>query len=186
MQNLKELLLDLLIAKSLSFGDFTLASGKKSNFYFDARTTTLSAKGAYLIGNVLFDAIVMNNLSSVYIGGLSIGADPIITAVSLISYQKKRPIDGFFVRKEAKAHGKKKRIEGFIKPESSVIIVDDVATTGGSTLNAIQAAEEQGHSVEAVFCLVDRMEGAAELLNEYRFIPIFTREELFNKAGFRG
>jgi len=186
MDNTKRELLDLLIEKSLSFGDFTLASGKKSSFYFDARITTLSSRGSYLIGNVLFDAIKKLGLNSRYIGGLSLGADPITTAVTVVSWQNNMPVDGFLVRKEAKGHGKKKRIEGHIEGGSSVIIVDDVATTGGSTLSAIRAVEEEGHRVEAVLCLVDREEGAGQLLTDYRFIPVFTRTLLFEKAGYKG
>ncbi len=185
MNTMRNELLELLISKSLSFGDFILASGKKSNFYFDARITTLSSQGSYLIGNVLFDLIVRHGLKSRYIGGLSIGADPVTTAVTVISYQKSMPVNGFLVRKEAKGHGRKKRIEGHIEPHSDVIIVDDVATTGGSTLSAVKAVEEEGHSVEAILCLVDREEGAGEMLGKYRFIPLFTRTELFEKSGYR-
>lgn len=183
MDKLKNELLELLIEKSLSFGEFILASGKKSNFYFDARITTLSAQGSYLIGNIICDLIKEYGLKSKYIGGLSIGADPIISSVTVISYQRQMPLDGFLVRKEAKAHGKKKKIEGFIEKGSDVIIVDDIATTGGSTLQAIKAAEEEGHRVEGVFALVDRQEGAKELLKDYNFIPIFTKGLLFEKAG---
>lgn len=186
MNKLKNELLELLIEKSLSFGNFTLSSGKKSNFYFDARICTLSSRGSYLIGNVMLDLICENKVQSDYIGGLSIGADPIITAVSVISYQRQMPINGFLVRKEGKEHGKKKRIEGYIAEGSKVIIVDDVATTGGSTLSAINAAEEAGHSIEAVLCLVDREEGAKELLRSYNFIPLFTKTLLFQKAGYKG
>jgi orotate phosphoribosyltransferase len=157
-------LLDLIRNTSLKFGDFTLTSGKKSKYYIDARLTTLDPKGAYLIGTLINDLVKEKGIKADAVGGLSLGADPISTAVSLVSYLKKTPLRALMVRKEAKAHGMKKRVEGVFNHGDAVIVVEDVISTGGSTLTAIEAIEEEGGRVAAVIGIVDRLMGGREAI----------------------
>jgi orotate phosphoribosyltransferase len=179
MENEREQLRQLLKTQSLMFGDFTLASGKKSTFYFDSKKTTLLPDGAWLTAREVLRAIRKNGIEADAIGGLTLGADPIVCPVAALSHSEGPPLRAFIVRKEAKEHGTGKRIEGNVKPGSRVIIVDDVVTTAGSTLQAIGAAEAAGHTVVAVLCLVDREEGGAEKLAAYPFYPLFKRQEIF-------
>src|SRR3954471_12338602 len=128
---------DIIRKRSLRIGDFTLSSGKKSSYYLDCRMTTLDARGALLIGRIILQRIREYKLHAEAIGGLTMGADPIATAVAVVSAIESQPIQAFIVRKEAKGHGAQKLIEGYGgKPGSRVIVVDDVCTTGGSTLMA--------------------------------------------------
>lgn len=179
MENEREQLRQLLKTQSLMFGDFTLASGKKSTFYFDSKKTTLLPDGAWLTAREVLRAIRKNGIEADAIGGLTLGADPIVCPVAALSHSEGPPLRAFIVRKETKEHGTGKRIEGNVKPGSRVIIVDDVVTTAGSTLQAIDAAEAAGHTVVAVLCLVDREEGGAEKLAAYPFYPLFKRQEIF-------
>ena len=156
---------------AVKFGEFTLSSGKKSNFYVDCRKVTLHPKGAKLIGKIILEKI--KGLKVDAIGGLTLGADPITSAVVTLS-----DIPGFIVRKKAKEHGTQQRIEGIIKSGWNAVIVEDVATTGDSALQAIQAAEAVGAKVVKVIAVVDREEGAAEALKDYDFSPIFKKSEL--------
>lgn len=153
-------------------GDFTLASGRKSNHYFEGKRLTLSAEGAYQVGKVIFDELADTDVDAV--GGLAIGADPIATAVALVSHLKGKPIPSFIVREVPKQHGTRKKIEGHIKEGFRVVIVDDVITTGGSVSKAIEAVEEAGCKVAKVIVLVDRHEGGSEKLEEagYDFTSI--------------
>jgi len=175
----RERLGQLLREKSLMFGDFTLVSGRKSNFYFDSKKTTLISEGAYLVAAQMLQMIRDLSIETDAIGGMTLGADPIVSAVAALSHLTDAPLDAFIVRKEAKEHGTGRQIEGKLEESSRVIIVDDVVTTGGSTLKAIEAAEHAGHRVVAVFCLVDREEGGAELLSRWPFHPMFRRNEIF-------
>ena len=143
-------------------GEFTLSSGKKSNHYFDGKRVTLSPEGAYLVGKLVFDELADTDVDAV--GGLAIGADPIVTAVALVSHLEGKPIDAFIVRDEAKQHGTRRKIEGHVKEGSKVVIVDDVITRGGSIEKAIQAAQEAGCEVVKVIALVDRHEGGSDRL----------------------
>ncbi|MCU0640940.1 MAG: orotate phosphoribosyltransferase [Candidatus Margulisbacteria bacterium] len=152
-------------------GEFTLSSGKKSDFYVDCRKVTLHPQGAKLIGKLVLEKIKGIKIDAV--GGMTLGADPIIGAVVTLG-----DIPGFIVRKKAKEHGTKQRIEGLIQPGWRVLIVEDVATTGGSALEAIAAAEEAGAKVVKVISVVDREEGAKEALANYDFDPIFRKSEL--------
>jgi orotate phosphoribosyltransferase len=179
MENEREQLRQLLKGQSLMFGDFTLASGKKSSFYFDSKKTTLLPDGAWLTAREMLRVIRKNGLQADAIGGLTLGADPIVCPVAALSHTEGPPLRAFIVRKEAKEHGTGKRIEGNLAPASRVIIVDDVVTTAGSTLQAIDAAEAAGHKVVAVLCLVDREEGGAAKLAAYPFYPLFRRGEIF-------
>ena len=171
-------LLDLLKTRALMRGHFILASGKESSFYLDGRLVTLSPAGAYLTGKLLLDAF--GDLDIQAVGGLTMGADPVATAVAVVSYLEGRPIPAFLVRKEAKAHGRQKQVEGPLPEHARVAIVEDTVTTGESALKAITAVEALGCTVAGVFVLVDRMEGARELLEGkgYRFISLFTVRDL--------
>ena len=158
-------LLDLIATHSFKLGDFTLASGQKSDYYIDCRTTTLHAEGGRLSGLVLYDLIRRHIPNAEAVGGLTMGADPLVsnTASASAWYALDHPgatlLHGFLVRKAEKTHGTGRRIEGFLKPGAKIVIVDDVCTTGGSTITAIEAAREAGMTVAGVLCLVDREQG---------------------------
>ena len=175
----RERLRQLLRTRSLMFGDFTLASGRRSRFYFDSKRTTLTAEGAYLAASEIQRTIREHAIEADAIGGMTLGADPIVCPVAALSHVAGRPLSAFIVRKEAKAHGTAREIEGELEPKSRVIVVDDVVTSGGSTLRAIEAVERAGHHVVAVLCLVDREEGGAAALARWPFYPLFRRQEIF-------
>jgi orotate phosphoribosyltransferase len=160
----RDSLLRLLAQLSFKLGDFTLSSGAKSDYYIDCRTTTLHAEGGRLSGLVLYDMLREHNITATAVGGLTMGADPLVsnTASASAWHALEHPgsplIHGFLVRKAEKTHGTGRRIEGYSQPGARVIIVDDVCTTGGSTITAIQAAREAGMTVAGVLCLVERQE----------------------------
>jgi orotate phosphoribosyltransferase len=171
------------IIKKLSYEkrEVTLASGRKSNFYFDGKQTTLNAEGAYLTGKLFYDIIKEeNNIKA--IGGPTMGADPIATSVAIVSYLEKSPLNAFIVRKEPKGHGKMLWIEGSknLEKGSRVAIVEDVITTGGSILKAINIVEQEGYKVGLVVVLVDREEGGRENIEEkgYKFKSVFKKSEI--------
>jgi orotate phosphoribosyltransferase len=145
-------LLELLARKSFRLGEFKLSSGGTSDYYIDCRITTLDARGAQLIGQVFLEEIRDQGWQADAIGGLTMGADPIVVAVAVTS----GTMNGFLVRKAEKQHGTGQRIEGFRKKGASVVIVDDVCTTGSSTVQAIEVAREFGFEVSGVMCLVER------------------------------
>ena len=180
MENEREQLRLLLKGQSLIFGDFTLASGKKSTFYFDSKRTTLLPDGAWLTAREILRLVREHRIDAQAIGGLTLGADPIVCPVAALSHVEGPKLRAFIVRKEAKEHGTGRRIEGNLPAGSRVIIVDDVVTTAGSTIKAIEAAEADGHKVVAVICLVDREEGGAAKLAAYPFYPVFRRSEIFD------
>ena len=154
MNSPRQKLLQLLASRSFRLGEFKLSSGGASDYYIDCRTTTLDAKGARLTGEVFFDEIKQRGWKAQAIGGLTMGADPIVVAVAVVSGE----LHGFLVRKAEKQHGTGQRIEGFRKKGAKVVIVDDVCTTGASTVQAIEAAREFGFHVIGVMCLVEREE----------------------------
>ncbi len=175
----KKELLRLLAAKSFRLGEFKLSSGSTSDYYIDCRLTTLDARGAQLTGKVFLEAIVERNWKPAAIGGLTMGADPIVVAVSVISGE----INGFLVRKAEKQHGMGQRVEGFREKGARVVIVDDVCTTGSSTVQAIEAAREFGFEVVGVMCLVEREEARGRPNVEKAalpapFISIFTANDV--------
>ena len=197
--NPREQLLALIAENSFQSGDFKLASGAKSDYYIDCRMTTLHAEGARLAGRVIYDLIRDKRWKPKAIGGLTMGADPIVTAVGILSAQsivtrspaRTKPLDfpdefyvhGFLVRKNEKEHGTKKRIEGYCKAGTRVVIVDDVCTTGGSTIEAIQAAKQAGMEVVGVVCLVEREEAGGRAAVESAaapapFVALFTASEV--------
>src|SRR3954453_9364488 len=194
----KEKLLHMLAEQSFKLGEFKLSSGGASDYYIDCRTTTLHADGARLVGQVVTDVIQSQGWRPEAIGGLTMGADPIVTAVSLLSAQRVQTrapartketdltsyfIHGFLVRKQEKAHGTGRRIEGFQNPGAKVVIVDDVCTAGSSTIQAIEAAREFGFNVVGAICLVERQEAGGRAPVEKAsapapFISIFTAQDV--------
>ncbi len=153
-------LFDILLERSLRFGDFTLSSGAKSKYYIDVRQTSLHPEGALLIAKFLFP--IAREAGAEAVGGLTLGADPIAGAVALWSQLHGAPMSGFIVRKEAKAHGAARRVEGPFREGMRVAVVDDVITKGGSALQALEAVREAGADVRVVACVVDRGEGGPE------------------------
>ena len=172
-------LLSTLAHKSFRLGQFRLSSGGTSDYYIDCRTTTLDAKGSRLVGEVFLEEIQNRGWKAQAIGGLTMGADPIVTAVSVVSGE----LNGFLVRKAEKAHGTGQRIEGFRDKGAKVVIVDDVCTTGASTVQAIEAAREFGFEIVGVMCLVEREEAKGRPNVEKAaapapFISIFTAKDV--------
>jgi orotate phosphoribosyltransferase len=157
-------LLSLLARISFRLGQFTLSSGGTSDYYIDCRTTTLHAEGGRLTGHAVLELLEEHEIEADAVGGLTMGADPIVCNVATASAWRAigNPaaplLHGFLVRKAEKAHGTGRRIEGFCREGARVVIVDDVCTTGASTINAIQAARDAGMIVAAVVCLVERQE----------------------------
>ena len=200
-------LLDLIATLSFQLGDFTLASGRKSDYYIDCRMTTLHAEGGRLSGLVLYDLIREHVPQAEGVGGLTMGADPLVSntasasAWALADYREiaelssalelevdEDPgaapslIQGFLVRKAEKAHGTGRRVEGFVRAGAQVVIVDDVCTTGGSTITAIAATREAGMEVAGVLCLVDREQGGRENIEAaipgVPFVAVFTASDV--------
>jgi orotate phosphoribosyltransferase len=157
-------LVALVREQALRFGDFTLASGKKASYYLDCRQVTLDAAGARLIGEAMLDLLADDLPNAV--GGMSMGADPIVGAIVTTAGVRGLPLKGFLVRKEAKGHGTQKFVEGPVKAGDRVAIVEDVVTTGGSSLLAIERAEAVGLKVDRVLAIIDRMEGGREAFAE--------------------
>jgi orotate phosphoribosyltransferase len=175
----KQRLKELIISKALSFGDFTLASGRKSSYYIDCRPVTLDGAGAYLLARCLLELLKEEDIEA--IGGMAIGADPISAATSAIAASMGRKLDAFIVRKQAKDHGTGRQVEGPLCQGARVAMVEDTVTTGGSTLTAIAAVQrERNAEVVMILVMVDRQEGAREAFEEagYRFVSLFTVEEL--------
>ena len=178
----------ILLDKSVKTGDFTLASGAKSNLYVDCRVTTFDSRGAVLVGQLMHDLVrreqAGRGIQVDSIGGLTLGADPISLSTAMTSSLAgdTPPIRCFVVRKEAKGHGRGKRIEGNFHAGDSVVVVDDVITTGDSTLKAIAAVEEEGGKVALVCVLVDREEGGKSNIEGkgYPVAALFKRSELVN------
>ncbi len=170
----KQKLIDLIREKALKFGDFTLASGKKAKYYLDGKQVTLDAAGAMLIGEGILE--LLGDKLPVAVGGMAIGADPITAAVITMAGVRGVPLKGILVRKEAKGHGTQQFIEGPVKPGDDIVVVEDVVTTGGSSLLAIERIEAAGLKVKQVICIIDRMEGGAEAFGSrgYPFTSLLT------------
>lgn len=178
---MKEDLIKLLCEKSFNYSDtpkFKLVSGKMSQYYINCKNTTLTPKGMFLAGNLVFESIKDTGISAV--GGLTFGADPIAVAAAFASELKNQPINAFSIRKEKKDHGISKWLEGDIKKDSRVAIIDDVATTGGSTIKAIERAKAEGLDVVKAVILVDRQEGGLENISKYvkDVVAVINRDEL--------
>jgi orotate phosphoribosyltransferase len=177
----KERLKQIIIELSYEKRNVVLASGRQSDFYFDGKQTTLHPEGGYLTGKLFFEAVKdVENLEGV--GGLTLGADPIATATSVVSFLEGKPVPGFIIRKEPKGHGTGAWLEGRknLKPGARVVIVEDVVTSGGSSMKAIKRAEEEGLVVLGVVTLVDREEGGRENIEKegYWLKSIFTKSEI--------
>ncbi|MDA8106138.1 MAG: orotate phosphoribosyltransferase [Nitrospiraceae bacterium] len=178
---MKERLIRLLIEKAFRYSEepvFKLVSGRMSNYYFNCKAVTLHPEGMHLIGNLIYDMVRDSGARG--IGGLTLGADPIADAVAYTSYLKGNPVEAFVVRKSAKSHGTMQWIEGNVQKGDRVVIVDDVITTGKSTIEAINKAKEAGLDVVKVIALVDRQEGGRENIETLGFSvePVVTREEV--------
>ncbi|MFH1092520.1 MAG: orotate phosphoribosyltransferase [Candidatus Omnitrophota bacterium] len=179
MAQAKKQLFAILKENSFKRKRVILSSGQSSNFYFDGRISSLMSSGAYLIADILLDMIKDDNIDA--IGGLTLGADPIIGATVALSFKKNRPLNGFIVRKDEKKHGMKRKIEGpALKRSSRVVIIDDVVTTGSSTIQAIEAVQKIGCKIVRVISVVDRSEGAKENIAKYKC----NFESIFTKADF--
>jgi orotate phosphoribosyltransferase len=162
----KSELFRLLKTQAFSKGKFILSSGKESDFYLDARIVTLSAPGAYLTARIMLDMIKEDHVDA--IGGPTLGADPMVGAVASLSYQDGRPINTFIIRKQPKAHGKQQQVEGpLLKELGSVVIIDDVATTGKAFVESIEVLQKMNIKIKKAICVIDRGEGASEALAKY-------------------
>ena len=178
---MKDRLIEIIIAKSFQYRDdppFTLASGKTSNYYFNCKPTTLDPEGMNLIGGILFRMLADTEITAA--GGLTLGADALANALAVISYQHGKPIKAFIVRKDVKDHGTKSALEGDVKAGERVVVLDDVITTGGSTITAIERVRAAGLVVDRVIALIDREEGGREniLSNIPRVESVVTRSEI--------
>ena len=185
----KQQLLSLLSRISFRLGQFTLSSGATSDYYIDCRTTTLHAEGGRLTGHAVLELLEENYIDAEAVGGLTMGADPIVSNVATASAWRAQHdpalplLNGFLVRKAEKAHGTGRRIEGFNRAGARVVIVDDVCTTGASTINAIEAVGEAGMTVAAVVCIVEREEANGRPAVEAAaggapFLRLFTANEV--------
>jgi orotate phosphoribosyltransferase len=168
----RDRLKELFHQRALQFGDFTLASGKKSAYYVNSKKVLFHAEAISLLGDMLYEAT--KDLDFQAIGGLEVGAIPMAAAALTAFHRNGRMLEGFFVRKQAKEHGSKERLEGQVKAGDRVVVIDDVLTTGGSVVQAIQAVEAAGAAVVRVVCICDRLQGAREALAKYDFRPLFT------------
>ncbi len=189
MSDARRQLLSILRRKSVMYGDFTLASGRKSDFYCDARLTTLDPAGAIALGEVGWDTVremaVKLGVKPVAVGGLTMGADPVALAIGIGAARAGEELQVFSIRKQAKAHGRGKLIEGNFKSGDTVVVVDDTITTGGSTLEAIEKVRAEGGIVAFAVVLVDRSEGGREAI-EATGVPvaaIFSRADIDAAQG---
>lgn len=177
-ENTRDRLFTLIRKRALQQGDFTLASGEKSNYYIDGRMIGVHPEGAALIGEAIYERI--KSLDVQAIGGLAVGAVPMVASTMVICHQRGLNIEGFWVRDAVKDHGTKKLIEGHLVPGCRVVIVDDVMTSGGSAQKAVEAVQAHGCTVAKVLALVDRNRGARELFAEQGlpYEPLFSIDEL--------
>ena len=188
MPNTKELktrLARVLMEKSYLEGDFTLTSGKKSDYYFDCRQSSLNPEGAFLIGAIFYN--LLKDLNADAVAGMTMGADPLVTATSLAAYANPQNLPALIVRKQAKGHGTGRAIEGLgnVEKGARVVVLEDVVSTGGSVLQACDKIREAGLEVMAVLCILNREEGGAEAIQNagYPMRSIFTRKELVQTAA---
>ena len=169
---------EIIATRCMKRGQFKLASGATSTWYFDMKPALMDPEGAHLVAMLMLDALEGERMDSV--GGMAMGAIPIATAISTVSYQYgPRRVPSFFVRKEPKERGTEKLVEGLVKPGTQVVVVEDVTTTGGSAMKAVAAVREMGCTVEIIATVLDRQEGAAENLAKegIRLVPLFRRDD---------
>ncbi|HEX4588985.1 MAG TPA: orotate phosphoribosyltransferase [Gemmataceae bacterium] len=176
LEDVRSRLLELFKARAVAFGDFALASGKRSSYYINSKKILFHGEAIALLGELLYEAT--RDLDIRAIGGLEVGAIPMATAAVLRYQQAGKTLEGFFVRKQAKGHGSQERLEGLVNPGDRVAVVDDVLTTGESVVQAIEAVEARGAAVVGVVCIVDRLQGTGERLAKYDFRPLFTIRDL--------
>lgn len=173
MDAAKARLLEIFKQRAFSFGRFTLASGQESSYYVNSKKAIFNSEAVWLLADQIWQ--MTKDLQLDAVGGLEVGAIPMAAAVVQRYHQEGRSLEGFFVRKQAKEHGSKERIEGIVKPGFRVGVLDDVLTTGGSVQQAVTEIEKVGAKVAVVICIVDRLQGARELLApNYDYRPIFT------------
>ena len=177
----RERLREIIKNRSFRVGDFTLSSGKKSDVFFNLKPTMLDPEGINLLADQVIDRI--KGYKADYIGGLALGAVPVLISVIVKSHNTPHRIKGFWVRKEQKHHGMQQLIDGDLEPNSKVVIVDDVTTTGQSVLRAVEEAQEQGCTVSCILTVIDRCEGAKETLKDagYELITLFDRYDFTDK-----
>ncbi len=179
-------LLEILTELSYERRKVVLASGRESDFYIDARKTVLSAEGQYLTGSVMYQIVRSLFPEAEAVGGVVLGAAPLASAVSFASWLAQDPIPAFYLRKEPKAHGLGRVLEGPVQPGMKVVILEDVVTTGGSTLKALDMAAQEGLVVLGVVSLVDRQEGGGQAIGaRTRFASVFTKEQIISQAEER-
>lgn len=182
--SLKKRLARLLMEKSYVAGDVVLTSGRKSDYYFDCKQTALHPEGSWLIGKLFLDMVDEPSIHGV--GGMTLGADPLISAVTVVSYLEGRPLPGFIVRKASKGHGTNQYLEGLknFQPGDRVAMLEDVVTTGGTLIKAIERVQDAGLTVATVLCVLDREEGGRDNLAAagHALKSIFTRRELLELA----
>lgn len=182
LTDLRDLLLDLFCQQAYKEGDFVLSSGQRSSYYINSKEITLSALGALAVGRILLNMLPPNTQA---VGGLTLGADPIVTAVSVISALENKPIPGLIVRKQSKGHGTQAYIEGpSLADNSLVVVLEDVVTTGRSAMQAVERLREAGYRVDDVIALVDRQQGGKEFYQAQglNFLSVFTITEIQQKA----
>ena len=175
----RERLKDILKKNSILLGKFKLSSGKESDYYIDARLTTLHAEGIFIVGKIFLDEILRDSDIQA-VGGPTMGADPIVGSILSLSYKDGHDLRGFLVRKEEKLYGRRRLVEGNLRAGDKVAVVEDVATTGSSILKAIDAVRKEEACVKKVLVIVDREEGARQSFENmgYEFFSIFTIGEL--------
>ncbi len=180
----RERLRDLLVERSVRLGDFTLASGAKSDYYIDARRTTMSAEGQRLLGEVAYSAIRESGLDPTHVGGLTLGADPVAYAIAHRSALEGHHIDAFTVRKRAKDHGTGQRVEGGLTDRGRVLMVEDTMTTGRSTMEAVEAVRTMGAEIVGVLTVVNRSAGAEDFYRQQglSLISLFSGDDLLRAA----
>jgi len=173
----RERLKEIIKSKALRFGDFVLASGRKSNYYLNGKMVTLQSEGLGLAAELIFDIVKEFNADA--IGGPTLGADPIVGAILSVAYRNNFKLDGFIVRKQSKDHGTKSLIEGPLKEGSTVVLLEDVVTTGETLIKAAKAVKNYNCEIIAMVCLIDREEGATDNIAKegYKFIPLFKRRD---------
>jgi orotate phosphoribosyltransferase len=178
MTDKKTRLKEILLEKAIKFGDFTLASGQKSTYYINCKMATLDSEGLYHIAELMLDKL--EGVQCDAVGGLTLGADPIVGAMTALAHKRGRKLLGFLVRKEAKDHGTKSQVEGPLGEGMKIAIIEDVATTGGSAAKAIEAALAFNCDIKKILVIVDRRQGAEEKFRamNIEFDPIFRKEEL--------
>jgi orotate phosphoribosyltransferase len=181
----RDVLLGLLRDRSLRRGDFVLASGAHSTYYIDARLTTMSGPGQLLIGRIGLETLDQQGWDPASVGGLTLGADPVAYAIAHAAAAADRTLDAFTVRKEAKAHGTGRLIEGNLKEGADVVVIEDVITSGGSALQAVASLRQAGANVLGVMALVDREQGGRERIEEdgLGVAALFTASELLGEAS---